>query len=172
MKAKLLVVPLVIALVIGTALAWEDLPTDAEKADWKAALKNMTEREFGGIGVSGEDMQTSVYVYRRHTLANWTQTFKDAFANEGDNWAAVYSYVLDQIRTSELYETYGYFNLDDQTYWIENISLDSTSLTAELTYQNSTAGNISLHPLFWSFWTGELELNGENSNVVLLKFKK
>lgn len=174
---KLIALSLIALVSIGFASAWLDPPTETEKQYFRDGLRNMSVREFGGYGValSGEDVQASVYVYKRKTLpeGNWSPTFQDAFAQDPTSWEQVYDYVLDEINQSSYQETFGYLNANNQTYWIENSTVTDSSLSGELIDPSTeqSAGSVSLSPLFWSFWTGSAEIDGTTYRLVLLKLR-
>jgi hypothetical protein len=178
MKNQKMMVLLAVALLsISFAFAWLDPPSADEKAYFKAALKNMSEKEFGGSGVTlgMSDMQTSIYVYKRQTLTTdgWKAAYKEAFSTNPATWYIVYDYILDIVKRSDLYETYGYLHVNNQTYWLENVSIENTSFTANFTAPNSTdvAGTVSLTPLFWSFWIGDTDIGNDSYKTVFLKSK-
>lgn len=173
---KLFVILLAALLSIGIASAvWLDPPTDIEKQYFKDNLKNLSEKEFGAFGVAiGDlDVQTSVYVYKRQTLTTeeWNIVFKDAFATDPSDWTQVYDFVLDRIKISNYFETFGYLNIDNSTYWIENVDITDTSFEGDLTNVSGAVGTLKLNYLFWSFWTGNADINGNDYRIVVLKNK-
>jgi len=172
---KTLAVLIVAMLSINFAFAWLDPPTDVEKAYFKDNLKSLSEKEFDGFGVAlgTSDLQTSVYIYKRQTLTadEWSTVFKDAFATNPGSWTEVYDYVLARIAESDYFETFGYFNLNNDTYWLNSVSISDSSLTGELSNADGAVGSVSMSPAFWSFWTGSADVDGESYRIVVLKIK-
>lgn len=175
---KLLAILVLAMFSISFAFAaYLGTPTAADKAYFKSSLKNITEREFRSIGVAfgSSDLQASVYVYKRQTLTSdgWTAAYSAAFATNPSNWEQAYDYVIGIVKQSDLYETYGYLDINNQSYWLANMSISNTSFYADITLPNSTenSGNVSLSPLFWSFWTGSADVEGNSYRMVLLKLK-
>lgn len=172
----LALVLVLIAAVLGTAFAWLDPPTASEKAYFKDSLKNMSEKEFAGYGacLGSKDLSASVYIYTRKTLSeeDWTAVFKDAFDSGASTWTEVYDYVLGVIAENDYYETFGYFNLNNGTYWMEEISLSDDEVSAGINSTAGVTGTVSLKPAFWSFWTGEATVGEEMCKLVILEFKE
>ena len=176
MKDLRIMAMLVLTLLsISFAFAWLDPPTDADKAYFKENLKSLSEKEFDGFGVAlgTSDLQASVYIYKRQTLTadEWSTVFKDAFATNPTSWTEVYDYVLARISGSDYYETFGYFNLNNETYWLNSVSISDSSLSAELSNADGAVGSVLMSPAFWSFWTGNADVDGDSYRIVLLKFK-
>jgi len=172
---KLLAILVLAMFSISFAFAWLGTPTDAEKAYFKDSLKNMSEKEFSGFGValSGNDLQLSIYVYKRQTLTadEWSNVFKDAFNTNPANWTQAYDWVLARINESSYYETFGYLNMNNRTYWLENVDVSNEVLDADINSTDNSTGRISMSPLFWSFWTGSADIDGTEYRIVLLKMK-
>ena len=175
MNWKYLALAFVVIAAMGTAFAWLDPPTAEEKAYFKTGLKNMSEKEFAGYGacLGSEDLSASVYIYTRKTLPeeDWTAVFKDAFDSGASTWTEVYDHVLGVIAENDYYETFGYFNLNNGTYWMEDISLSDDAVSASINSTSGDTGTVSLKPAFWSFWTGEAEFAEDSCKLVILKFK-
>jgi len=174
-NTKAILLTLVALLSISFAFAWLDPPTADEKAYFNSALKNLSEKEFGGFGVAigSSDVQTSVYVYKRQTLTSdeWSVVFKDAFSTEPATWTDVYDYVLYRIGLSDYYETFGYLNINNKTYWLSDVSISDSSLSADISSADNSTGTFSASPLFWSFWTGTANVDSADYKIVLLKNK-
>ena len=137
MDWKRVAIKMVLAvLIFNCAFAvWLDPPTDAEKENWKAALKNYTENESSGKGVASndnEDLDVSGYLSKRQTLTVDQQNtvFKDAFATDPMSWTEVYGYVLNQIEQSTYFEEYGYVWVNNQSYWMTGIQYDGSGIFA------------------------------------------
>jgi len=160
---------------ISFACAWLDPPSDTDKQYFKDSLKNMSEKEFSGIGAAlgNMDVQVSVYIYKHQTLLpeEWNTVFKDAFATNPSTWTEVYDYVLNRINQSNYYETFGYLHVNNKTYWVTDVSFDNSSLSGDLTFENAGAGTITMNPLFWSFWSGSADIDNTNYRLVMLKLR-
>ena len=172
-NTKTILLTLIALLSLSFAFAWLDPPTEEEKLYFKDNLKNLSEKEFGGFGVAigATEMQTSVYVYKRQTLTSgeWNTVFQDAFATDPVSWIEVYDYVLARISLSEYYETFGYLNINNETYWLNGVDITESSLSADISSADNSTGTVSVSPLFWSFWTGSADIDGTNHKIVLLK---